>query len=124
HFKRVNDHLGHQAGDEVLRQVGAALAAEARETDLAARYGGEEFCVLLPACGPGEALVVAERLRAMIASSSDPTTVTASAGVATMPANAVDGMSLVAAADEALYAAKRAGRDRSSQSIRHGGVRL
>jgi diguanylate cyclase (GGDEF)-like protein len=124
HFKRVNDLLGHQAGDDVLRHVGRALGGEARQTDLAARYGGEEFCVVLPDCGPAEAMVVADRLRAAIAASTEPTQVSASAGVATMPANAVDGASLVAAADEALYAAKRQGRNRTCHSTRRGGVRL
>ena len=113
HFKAVNDQLGHQAGDEVLRHVGKALAGEARETDLAARYGGEEFCVLLPGCPPEEAVIVAERLRAAIAARQKPTAVTASAGVATLPLDGGDGRALVAAADRALYQAKRSGRDRT-----------
>jgi diguanylate cyclase (GGDEF)-like protein len=125
-FKAVNDRYGHQVGDEVLRHVGRSLNSDARTTDLAARYGGEEFCVLLPACGPEEALVVAERLRADIAASGQslPVSVTASAGVATMPVNASDGSTLVAAADDAMYEAKRAGRDRSCQSTRRSGIRM
>jgi len=95
--------------------------ADLAQEDLAI---GEEFAVLLPATSSAVAAHVAERLRAAIAHASDPTSVTASAGVATMPANAVDGSTLVAAADEALYVAKRGGRDRSCQSSRRGGVRL
>src|SRR5207247_10733756 len=124
HFKAVNDGLGHQAGDEVLRHVGKALAGEARETDLAARYGGEEFCVLLPGCGGDEAVIVAERLRAAIASQQQPTRVTASAGVATLPADGADGRALVAAADRALYRAKEQGRDRTCAASGEAGVEL
>ena len=61
HFKRLNDEHGHQAGDEVLRNVAAALSCECRDFDTAARYGGEEFAVVLPGCGPDEARLIAER---------------------------------------------------------------
>lgn len=118
HFKLVNDRFGHQAGDDVLRHVGRALSGHAREIDLAARYGGEEFCVLLPACPPADALLVANRLRNAIADYADGPSVTASAGIATFPLNAADEQSLVAAADEALYRAKTNGRDRVELSIR------
>lgn len=126
HFKAVNDtHPDrHQGGDAVLRHVGASLASVARVTDLAARYGGDEFCVLLPACPPIEALAVAERLRAAIAAYAGPPAISASAGVATLPVNAEDGVSLVAAADEALYVAKEAGRNRATRSRRRGPVSL
>jgi diguanylate cyclase (GGDEF)-like protein len=67
HFKEINDTASHQAGDEVLRQVGAALVANTKGSDLAARYGGDEFVVLLPDCSADEALGVAERLRAAVA---------------------------------------------------------
>jgi diguanylate cyclase (GGDEF)-like protein len=118
HFKALNDSLGHQAGDRVLRDAAKALAAECREFDTPARYGGEEFAVVLPGCGPEQAHDIAERLRlavGAIPSAAGP--VTASAGVATFPAHAGDADSLVRAADEALYAAKRAGRDRTSVSV-------
>jgi diguanylate cyclase (GGDEF)-like protein len=116
HFKRVNDDHGHQVGDAVLREVGTVLAAEARETDLPARYGGEEFCVVLPGCPIGEAVAVADRLRAAIAAGVTAVPITASAGVATLPDHAVDGAGLVAAADSALYDAKRSGRNRTCQA--------
>src|SRR5205814_1221177 len=87
-----------------------AVGRHARDIDLAARYGGEEFCALLPGCPPADALAVAERLRAAIAGYKGPVTVTASAGVATLPYDAVTGAALVAAADRALYRAKAAGR--------------
>jgi diguanylate cyclase (GGDEF)-like protein len=117
HFKALNDSLGHQAGDRVLRDAAAALAAQCREFDTPARYGGEEFAVVLPGCGPEQAQDIAERLRLAVGATSSVTSVTASAGVATFPAHAGDADSLVRAADEALYAAKRAGRDRTSVSV-------
>ena len=113
HFKAVNDTYGHPAGDEVLRCVGRALTETCRGTDVPARYGGEEFAVIVPDCTPASAMVVAERVRAAIAQRPGPVPVTVSAGVATFPADAADGASLVAAADAALYRAKRLGRDRS-----------
>ena len=113
HFKKVNDVHGHQAGDDVLRHVGHVLATAGRELDLPARYGGEEFAVLLPGCPAEEAMRVAERLRAGIAGDDCPLPITASVGLAAIHRNAMDGESLVKAADEALYAAKEAGRDRT-----------
>jgi diguanylate cyclase (GGDEF)-like protein len=110
HFKAVNDTLGHQGGDEVLRTVATALAQACRDADLAARYGGEEFAVLLPSCGAGEAFRVTERLRAAVAGA---VAVTMSAGVAALPTHAASPDELLRKADDALYAAKRAGRDRT-----------
>jgi diguanylate cyclase (GGDEF)-like protein len=118
HFKLVNDTLGHQAGDGVLRQIAIALRAGAREVDLVARYGGEEFATLLPACSLEDAVAVVERTRAVMATDPGIGGVTVSAGIATMPDNALTGAELIAAADEALYDAKRAGRDRLSASTR------
>lgn len=117
YFKDLNDRLGHQAGDDVLRKAAAALARECREFDTPARYGGEEFAVILPGCGPDEAPEIAERLRRAVSSTVASTPVTASAGVATFPAHAGDTETLVRAADDALYASKRAGRDRTSVSM-------
>jgi len=116
HFKRLNDTQGHQAGDEVLRNVAAALTIECRDFDTPARYGGEEFAVILPGCGPEEARDIAERLRAAVSAAPAVVPVTASAGVATYPGHAGDADTLVRAADDALYQSKRAGRDRTSVS--------
>jgi diguanylate cyclase (GGDEF)-like protein len=116
HFKDLNDSLGHQAGDEVLRNAAAALACACREFDTAARYGGEEFAVILPGCHPEEALEAAERLRQAVGGAPMPVRLTASAGVATFPSHAGDAESLVRAADEALYAAKRGGRNQTKVS--------
>jgi two-component system chemotaxis response regulator CheY len=112
HFKSYNDAFGHPAGDEILRSLAAVLRQGVREHDTVARYGGEEFVVLLPATDQGAAVAVAERLRSVIERHSRTTrTVTASFGVATADAAARDAQVLVAEADEALYHAKRSGRN-------------
>ena len=113
-FKQYNDTFGHPAGDEVLRGVSSTLRAYVREHDLVARFGGEEFVVLLPSTDADTAVAVAERLRAAIASRPWPLgNVTASFGVATAdPSHPVSPASLLEQADQALYRAKRAGRDR------------
>jgi two-component system cell cycle response regulator len=118
HFKRINDTRGHLGGDEVLRAIAAVLAGAVREMDLVARYGGEEFAVILPRCDQHDAIRVVERITAMTRQRADLEGVTLSSGLATIPFNAADGISLVAAADEALYESKRAGRDRYSVSAR------
>ena len=71
-FKRFNDTHGHQAGDDVLRHVGATLIAASRDFDTPARYGGEEFAVILPACSPAESLIVGERIRKLVGRRSRP----------------------------------------------------
>ena len=111
HFKELNDRHGHQAGDRVLRDAGAALREASREFDTPARYGGEEFVVLLPGCSSDQASAAAERLRLAIADAGGGIPITASAGVATLPLNADDAAGLVRAADRALYESKRRGRD-------------
>lgn len=118
HFKDVNDTVGHQAGDVVLSEVARAMVDNTKASDLPARYGGDEFVVLLPDCTRADALAVAERLRAAVAAEVTAVPVTVSAGVGAMPENAGNGERLVAAADAALYAAKREGRDRSVGSTR------
>jgi diguanylate cyclase (GGDEF)-like protein len=118
HFKDVNDAAGHQTGDEVLRQVGTALLANTKGSDLAVRYGGDEFVVLLPDCSAADAVGVAERLRAAVARDVAAAPVTVSAGVGELPGNAGDHERLVAAADAALYTAKHEGRNRSVRSDR------
>ena len=116
HFKSLNDTHGHQAGDEVLRNVAAALAIECRDFDTPARYGGEEFAVVLPGCGPEEALGIADRLRKAVSAAPSIVPITASAGVATFPGHAGDADTLVRAADDALYESKRNGRNRTTAS--------
>jgi diguanylate cyclase (GGDEF)-like protein len=118
-FKRVNDSYGHQQGDEVLAQVAAVVREQTRELDTAARYGGEELAVILPQTDASGAELLAERMRAAIASLQVPSvggngalSVTASFGVAAIPESALDRGGLIAAADTALYAAKRAGKNR------------
>lgn len=108
HFKHYNDERGHQAGDELLRAAVAAWRVALRPGDTLARYGGEEFLAVLPACDPGAAVVVADRLREALRS----TGATASAGTATWD-GAESAGALIERADAALYRAKAAGRDRT-----------
>lgn len=117
-LKEVNDAHGHEAGNRLLRQAVECIQSQLRQTDLIARYGGDEFVVLLPDCSGRDAVRVAERLRAAVARDVSAVPVTVSAGVAELPGNAGDGERLVAAADSALYAAKRDGRNRSVRSDR------
>jgi len=106
HFKAYNDTYGHLAGDAVLRDCAAAWDESLRGEDTILRFGGEEFLVVLPDCGPGDGAEVIERLRA-----ATPGGQTCSAGLAVWrPGESVD--DLVARADQALYKAKEAGRDR------------
>ncbi len=133
HFKRVNDTYGHPQGDAVLRAIGGILAAESRAIDTSARYGGEEFVLALPETDSQGALEVAERIRARIEAEPIPVlgdddgeralSVTASFGVATIPDGAADAQTLIAAADAALYIAKRAGRNRVELAEGNGGER-
>lgn len=112
HFKLVNDTHGHPRGDEVLEAVGALLRAQARRHDVVARMGGEEFSLLLPETDLETATSVAERLRAAVAAAPLPVRVTVSIGVSVLPDLAASADQLIDSADQALYAAKRAGRDR------------
>ncbi len=118
HFKQVNDTHGHLAGDTLLASVAAAMTALLRDYDLCGRFGGEEFAILLPHTGAAQASQIAERLRAKIAQISvtptgeSPAHVTLSIGVATVHTTRRDLDDLLAAADTALYAAKRGGRNR------------
>jgi diguanylate cyclase (GGDEF)-like protein len=113
HFKQYNDAHGHPAGDEALIRLGAALCEAVRDVDFVARYGGEEFFVLMPETNALSAAGTADRIRQHLAQQSfmgGP--VTLSIGVAEFPVNGDSGEALIAAADTALYEAKRAGRDR------------
>src|SRR6266540_933987 len=118
HFKRFNDNFGHEAGDLVLRELAGVLRRFARQSDVASRYGGEEFLVLLPECPFDAALRKAEQLREEAAKlkleHNDRWlgSVTVSIGVAAFPDHAQEAKALLRCADEALYDAKAAGRDR------------
>ncbi|MDR3370179.1 sensor domain-containing diguanylate cyclase [Rhodoferax sp.] len=121
HFKLVNDRYGHLAGDEVLRVFGALLTKHARGSDVCCRYGGEEVLLVLPQMSKGNAIERAELLCNALA--AEPVTcgtsliaVTASFGVATFPQDGRTVDALIAAADSALYAAKKAGRNRVNAS--------
>jgi diguanylate cyclase (GGDEF)-like protein len=113
HFKAYNDTFGHQAGDQMLVGIAICITDSVRRVgDCAARYGGEEFAVLLPGLSAAEALRVAETIRLKVQQWSDDTTV--SIGIASVtPAPALEWSMLVKAADNALYAAKADGRNRS-----------
>lgn len=117
HFKGINDQHGHQAGDEVLREVAQRLQRQVRSVDWAARLGGEEFGFLLVQAEGSSAGAAAERLREAIAGTpivaqGQALSVTISVGVAVLPNHGLTGAELMVAADQALYAAKRAGRNR------------
>jgi diguanylate cyclase (GGDEF)-like protein len=117
HFKKLNDTFGHPAGDAALRHTSAVLERHLRKGDQAARYGGEEFVVILPAADKAGAMGLAERVRGAIETGQlvfegARISVTASMGVAVWPGDGGDELSLLAAADRALYAAKEAGRNR------------
>ena len=118
YFKTINDTYGHLGGDKALRALAALIRGEVRPTDIVARYGGEEFVLVLPeTAGPG-ALTLAERLRArvaghVIAVTADQTiSLTVSIGLASFPNETDSVQKLLSAADQALYAAKAAGRNR------------
>ncbi|WP_207921356.1 diguanylate cyclase [Micromonospora sp. KC721] len=116
-FKRVNDSYGHAAGDAVLAEFARRLRGEIREVDLAFRQGGEEFVLLLPETDARGAVIVAERLGAALRDAPIAVAdelaipVTVSIGIAVYPDHAGTGQQVLDAADEALYAAKAAGRD-------------
>lgn len=113
-FKRRNDLYGHPEGDETLRQLSRVLEKTVRAADLAARYGGEEFVVLMPETTEAQGLLLAERILAAVRTENwahEPVTV--SIGVASLHPSTRNEDRLVALADEALYAAKRAGKDRA-----------
>lgn len=127
HFKRVNDEYGHLTGDEVIREVGALLRATAREADVVARFGGEEFTILAPDSSEEGALILADRVMQAFRSykfrSLPPDIrITVSVGVAADWARDDDiAKTLLARADEALYVAKRNGRDQAV--VWHAGMR-
>ncbi len=113
-FKQLNDTAGHDAGDEALRMLAEVFREELRNVDTPARFGGDEFVVILPQAYADGALMVADRLRARIERMDIPSYghITTSIGIATFPVHATSRAELLRAADEALYSAKRAGRNR------------
>jgi two-component system cell cycle response regulator len=119
HFKSLNDAHGHLAGDLVLRKIGAMLRASFRQSDTAGRYGGEEFVVILPETDIDAASQKLESLRQSMASTpfalsarGEKINVTISAGLASFPQDGEDALQLFAVADERMFQAKRAGRNR------------
>ena len=115
-FKTYNDSYGHQAGDQMLREIAGALKAACRDTDAVFRYGGDEFTILLPGADQAGALSVAEKVRAAVTGAGhqrgpDALLLTCSIGVASFPEDATDAPSLLFAADRAAYLSKHTGRD-------------
>jgi diguanylate cyclase (GGDEF)-like protein len=112
-FKEINDTYGHAAGDDALRRTAAVLTRSVRASDIVARYGGDEFVIVAPACPPASAVILAARLRAGLAAPDAPALpLTLSIGIAgsigPVPARLEE---LLQEADQALYLAKRSGRD-------------
>jgi diguanylate cyclase (GGDEF)-like protein len=119
HFKQYNDTFGHPAGDEVLKTIADIMRDSTRKVDCCARYGGEEFVIVLPDTSATEALEVAEHIRARVAAKKfSGRKMTLSIGVAAFPEDADDAEAIIAVADEALYQAKREGRDRTCRARR------
>jgi diguanylate cyclase (GGDEF)-like protein/PAS domain S-box-containing protein len=125
HFKMINDAYGHKVGDEALVRVGQCLREHVRATDLVSRYGGEEFCVLFSDVDELTAVALAEKLRAALEATHDPVHVTASFGVCASTWHGFAEIertadSMIRVADDALYRAKRSGRNRVE--IAHSGI--
>jgi diguanylate cyclase (GGDEF)-like protein len=116
HFKTVNDTLGHQAGDRLLRELAHRMSLNVRGNDVLARIGGDEFALLLHECSPSHAFRVAEKIRSAVEAASfeivgPDAAVRASVGLALLDAEARDAAAVLAAADRACYAAKAGGRN-------------
>jgi diguanylate cyclase (GGDEF)-like protein len=128
-FKTINDRFGHLSGSRALVEVGAVIRSTVREIDVVARFGGDEFTVILPQTGCDGARVIAERIRQRIASTTYlkahalEVRVTASFGIATYPEHGVTGEDLVSGADQAMYAAKAAGKNRVSVALARSATR-
>lgn len=114
HLSHVNDHLGHDKGDDAIKHVAKTVKATVRDIDIPCRFGGEEFAVILPETAAENALEVAERIRQKIREEAAPAigTVTVSIGVSSYPKNAQDKESVIRACEQAVDVAKYEGRDR------------
>jgi len=123
HFKAFNDTHGHLCGNRALEHVARILKSEVRETDIVARYGGEEFAIILPQTTKHDAFALSEAIRKKIEHSpvaipqKGMKAVSVSIGVATYPRDARSGEALIGGADAALYASKKAGRNRVSEFL-------
>lgn len=118
-FKRVNDSLGHQAGDDLLKSIAGMLQGRLRGTDVLARLGGDEFAMILPEADAGQAQVVAEEILQMLKRhyamiQGQPVNISASIGIALFPEHGTFAEKVMAHADRAMYEAKENGRDRYS----------
>ena len=118
HFKRINDTFGHPFGDVVIRGIAELIRREARATDITGRYGGEEFALILVDTPPDSAVVMAERLRRRVAGqefagNGHSVSVTVSLGIAAMHKEYANYSAVIECADQALYRAKKNGRDRT-----------
>ncbi len=127
HFKSINDRYGHAVGDQVIVAVAKLCGMQTRDSDVAARIGGEEFAILLPETSLLDTRVVAERLRVAVAerplaSKAGPIAATVSIGTACADSKADDPAELIKRADEALYAAKRGGRNCVAAALADGPV--
>lgn len=118
HFKAVNDTYGHQVGDEVLCAIATLILGKVRSTDRVARYGGEEFVIILTETPGSDAQVIAERIRISVSShpiavtQEEKVNLTVSIGLSAFPEDGGSGKEIIHAADQALYAAKNAGRNK------------
>jgi len=124
-FKSINDEFGHPAGDEVLREVAQVIRSHSRTSDIFCRYGGEEFILVMPGMPQAAAVERAELLRAEISCKTvhygrAEIAVTASFGVASFPQDGLHSGDLITAADKAMYAAKRGGRNQVRSATKSG----
>jgi diguanylate cyclase (GGDEF)-like protein len=129
-FKNFNDVLGHPAGDALLRELASLMRSQLRAQDVVARYGGEEFGIIMPSTTAAQAALTLDRIRSLVAEHpfarrevQPEGALTISAGYAASPDDAFDPEELVHRADEALYRAKRLGRNRVERAAIHSGIR-
>lgn len=111
-FKIFNDTYGHQAGDATLKEIAYLFREVSRKIDIIARYGGEEFTIILPGTRKEEALILAERLRKAVETSSSLKHITISIGISSFPEDAEDKEALILQTDKALYQAKKTGKNK------------